>query len=276
MKVAAGYIVFDGLETLEYSIKSIRKNVDTVIVIYQTVSWGGTMASPNLVLSLEKMKSSGLIDHLIEFTKFKPSSLKTPAEVMMAKKFELNKRQECLSLARSILCSHYLSMDADEFYRESEFESAKAQIEKEKLDATAVHYINYVTPTLHRGYSRWLVPFIYRITPTAKHHVLQTHFSGIDPTRGMIDDSYVKWKVLDKSLITMHHMEMVRTDLTSKYLASSRFFPNRNLLPILEKDVISSKSTKVLKFTAAHLGDTKSPKEGQLLTECENEFGITF
>lgn len=276
MKLCVGYIVFDGLETLEYSIKSIRKQVDTVIVSYQTVSWGGTPAKSNLFSSLQLMNQSGLIDHLIEFTKFKPSSLRTASEVMMAKKFELNKRQDCLSLANALSCSHYLSMDADEFYRESEFESAKAQIEKEKLDATAVHYINYVTPTLHRGYARWLVPFIYRITPTAKHHALQTHFSGIDPTRGMIDDSYVKWKVLDKSLITMHHMEMVRADLTSKYLASSRFFPNRNLLPILEKDVISSKTTKVLKFTAAHLGDTQSPKEGQLLTECENEFGIIF
>jgi hypothetical protein len=37
MKLAAGYIVFDGLETLESSIKSIRNSVDLIIVSYKTV-----------------------------------------------------------------------------------------------------------------------------------------------------------------------------------------------------------------------------------------------
>jgi len=274
MKLATGYIVFDGLETLEGSIKAIRNNVDEIIVSYQKVSWGGTEAAPDLIQKLEDLRNRKLIDHIIEFTKFRPSILRTPGEVLQAKKFELNKRQECLSLALSLGCTHYLSMDADEFYRESEFSEAKKQIESENLDATAVNYINYVTPTLHRGYSRWLVPFIYRITPRTRHHVMQTHFSGIDPTRGMIDDSYVKWKVFDKETISMHHMEMLRKDLTGKYLASSRFFPNRALLPILEKDVRESVGTGILKFTASHLGDTSNPKDGHQLFECDNEFGL--
>lgn len=274
MKLAAGYIVFDGLETLEGSIRSIRNNVDEIIVSYQKISWGGTEAQPDLIQRLEEMRERKLIDHIIEFTKFRPSILRTPGEVLQAKKFELNKRQDCLSIALSHDCTHYLSMDADEFYREEEFKEAKRQIESENLDATAVHYINYVTPTLHRGYVRWLVPFIYRITPRTRHHVMQTHFSGIDPTRGMIDDSYVKWKVFDKEQISMHHMEMLRKDLTGKYLASSRFFPNRALLPILAEDVHDSVESGVLKFTASHLGDTSNPKEGQQLFECENEFRL--
>lgn len=274
MKLAAGYIVFDGLETLEGSIKSIRQSVDEIIVSYQTISWGGTNSSPDLLARLEDLRDRKLIDRIIEFTKFRPSILRTPGEVLQAKKFELNKRQECLSLALSLDCTHYLSMDADEFYREKEFDVAKSQIETENLDATAVSYINYVTPTLNRGYARWLVPFIYRITPRTRHHVMQTHFSGIDPTRGMIDDSYAKWKVFDKEVISMHHMEMLRKDLTGKYLASSRFFPNRALLPILAKDVHDSVESGVLKFTASHLGDTSNPKEGQQLFECENEFRL--
>lgn len=276
MKLAAGYIVFDGLETLDGSIRSIRNVVDEVIVSYQTVSWGGTVPSVNLRDHLEELRGRKLIDHIIEFTKFRPSILRTPGEVLQAKKFELNKRQECVSLALLLDCTHYLSMDADEFYRETEFVEAKKLISCESLDATAVSYINYVTPTLHRGYARWLVPFIYRITPRTRHHVMQTHFSGIDPTRGMIDESYVKWKVFDKEVISMHHMEMLRKDLTGKYLASSRFFPNRTLLPILEKDVLESVGSGVLKFTASHLGDTSNPREGQRLFECENEFGLVI
>lgn len=276
MKLAAGYIVFDGLETLEHSIRSIRQNVDLVIVSYQKVSWGGTLASPRLVPTLESLNSAGLIDELIEFTMFRPTSLRTAAEAMNAKKFELNKRQGCLELAKSRGCTHYMSMDADEFYRDSEFKAAKALIESENLDATAVHYVNYVTPTLHRGYSRWKVPFIYRITANSRHHVLQTHFSGIDPTRGMLDENYVRVKVFDKELISMHHMEMVREDLLAKYVASSRFFPNRDLLPTLAEDITKSKDLGVLKFTKSHLGDTNDPREEQKLFQCENEFGISF
>lgn len=276
MKLAAGYIVFDGLETLEHSIRSVRKNVDLIIVSYQRVSWGGTKASPELIPTLESLQNSGLIDELIEFTMFRPTSLKTAAEAMNAKKFELNKRQGCLEVAKLEGCTHYLSMDADEFYRAEEFARAKEKIEADGLDATAVHYINYVTPTLHRGYSRWKVPFIYLITANSRHHVLQTHFSGIDPTRGMIDDSYRKTLVFDKDFVTMHHMEMVRKDLLSKYVASSRFFPNRNLLPELEKDVLKSVETGSLKFTKAHLGDTYDPREKQELFQCDNEFGIIY
>jgi len=274
MKLAAGYIVFDGLETLESSIKSIRNSVDLIIVSYQTVSWGGTKASPDLIPTLESLKKRGLIDNLIEFTMFRPTSLKSAGEVMNAKKFELNKRQGCLTLALKNNCTHYMSMDADEFYRESELINAKLYIEENKLDATAVHYINYVTPTLHRGYSRWRVPFIYRITEQTRHHVMQTHFAGIDPTRGLIDDSYRKAITFDKSVITMHHMEMVRTNIVEKYVASSRFFPNRDLLPIIADDISRAKETGILTFTKAHLGDTPNPKEEQLLISCDNEFNI--
>lgn len=274
MKLAAGYIVFDGLETLESSIRSVRSNVDLVIVSYQTTSWGGTSCSEQLIPTLQKLKANGLIDQLIHFTKFIPSALLKPAEVMNAKRFELNKRQECLTYAFNQKCTHYLSMDADEFYRKAEFAEAKRKIENERIDATAVNYVNYVSPTLHRGYSRWKVPFIYRITKNTRHHVMQTHFSGIDPTRGLVDDSYVKAIVLDKDLISMHHMEMVRKNLASKYQASSRYFPDRKALPTLESDVKKSIETGKLVFSKAHLGDSSNPREEQELIPCENEFGI--
>ena len=275
MKLAAGYVVFDGLETLRASLASIRNQVDIVIVSYQTVSWGGTSAKPELVPSLQALKAEGLIDHIIEFTKFRPSSLKTPESVIQAKAFELNKRQGCLELARELGATHYLSMDADECYRESEFSWAKAQIERDSLDATALHYINYVTPTLHRGHSRWKIPFIYRITPSCRHHNLQQIFSGVDPTRGLLDDSYRKSRVFERDLISMHHMEMVRHNIGEKYRASSRYFPNREKLSILESDIITAQRTGIIKFTGPHLGD-HDPKAGVNLTPCDNEFGIDF
>ena len=116
MKLSAGYVVFDGLETLEKSIRSIRQSVDFVLVSYQTVSWGNTNCSPNLVPTLEKLKKEGLIDEIMEFTKFRPSSLTTAEDVLRAKVYECNKRQSLLERSLELGATHYLSMDADEFY----------------------------------------------------------------------------------------------------------------------------------------------------------------
>ena len=276
MKLAAGYIVFDGLETLEASIRSIRSNVDTIIVSYQTVSWSGTRASATLVQLLHDLRKKKLIDHVLEFTKFRPSSLVSQESVMMAKSFEMAKRQSCLDLAKSVGATHYMSIDADEFYRESELAWAKSQIEEQSLEATALHYINYVTPTLHRGHSRWKIPFIYKITPNCRHHSLQQIFSGIDPTRGLLDETYQKSRIFERGLISMHHMEMVRHDIAGKYQASSRFFENRENLHILESDVIASRTSGELMFTKIHLGDSENAREVHKLISCENEFGIKF
>jgi hypothetical protein len=276
MKLAAGYVVFDGLETLESSIRSIRSEVDIVIVSYQTISWGGTQAKPELIPTLTRLRDLKLIDHLIEFTRFIPSPLASHESVMMAKSFELNKRQSCLELAKALGATHYLSMDADECYRSSEFAWAKKEIEENSLDATAVHYINYVTPTLHRGYSRWRVPFIYRITPNCRHHLMQGIFTGVDPTRGLLEDTYAKSRIFERDKLSMHHMEMVRHDVAQKYYASSRYFVNRDSIPNLAQDVSRARETGSLTFTGVHLGDNDEPRKPHELIRCENEFGIDF
>lgn len=275
MKLAVGYIVFDGLETLEASIRSIRDCVDLVIVSYQTVSWGGTECSPLLVPTLERLKANGLIDVIMEFTKFGPSSLTTPNDVILAKRYECDKRQSCLDKALELGATHYTSMDADEFYLKAQFEEAKRQIIQDRLQATAVRYINYLTPTLHQGYSRFKVPFIYEIGPKSRHHSAQFMFSDVDPTRGIADDSYTRARVFERDVITMHHMEMVRKDLLGKYLASSRYFKNRDALPILAEDIEHAKGTGELRFRAIHFGDSLSGLNKNLvLTECEDLFGL--
>jgi len=274
MKLAAGYIVFDGLETLEGSLRSIRNQVNIVIVSYQSVSWRGTRSHPDLVKRLESLKKAKLIDHIIEFKNFRPNQMNSREEVISIKKSELDKRQSCLDLARKLGATHYMSMDADECYRESELISTKELIIRENLDATAIHYINYVTPTQHRGYSRWLVPFIYKITPNCHHHAQQQLFKGVDPTRGLLDESYRRWAVLDKSQITMHHMEMVRLNLLAKYESASRYFARKDKLPELVKDINIARFKGELQFTNLHFGDSDNAREVYKLVECPNEFGI--
>ena len=275
MKLAVGYVVFDGLETLEASIRSIRECVDIVIVSYQTISWGGTQCSPLLLPTLERLKENGLIDIIMEFTKFVPSSLAKPDDVIRAKKYECDKRQTCLEKALELGATHYTSMDADEFYIKEQFEEAKRQIIQDKLQATAVRYINYLTPTLHQGYSRFKVPFIYEIGSKSRHHSVQFMFSDVDPTRGITDDSYTRSRVFERDLITMHHMEMVREDLLGKYQASSRYFRKREDLPTLAEDIAHAKKTGELRFRAIHFGDSLSGLNKELvLTECEDLFDL--
>lgn len=276
MKLAAGYVVFDGLETLESSIKSIRSSVDIVIVSYQKISWGNTQCSPNLIPTLESLKARGLIDEIMEFTKFVPSSLVTPGEVLRAKSYECLKRQSTLEKALKLGATHYLSMDADEFYVKSQFDEAKAQIINDGLDATAVRYINYLTPTLNQGLSKFKVPFIYRIGPKSKHSAVQFMFGDIDPTRGIEDESYTRARIFDTSTIVMHHMEMLRADLLGKYQASSRFFRDRAALTTLAEDIENAKKTGLLEYRAIHFGDSLSGLNSQhKLIQCEDIFGLS-
>ena len=254
----------------------MRESVDLIIVSYQTVSWRGKPADPNLLDSLRSMKKRGLIDEIIEFSEFEPNSGITQSQINQLKRFELAKRQQCLALAKSLGATHYLSMDADEFYRKSEFEAAKSLIIKDKLDATAIRYINYITPTLHRGYARWLVPFIYRITDRCEHSSMQNIFFGVDPTRGIFDPLYRTRRVLDPGLISMHHMEMVRRDIKAKYESSSRHFPRIEGLDLLARDIETAQKTGSLRFSGLHLGDYDDPRETRKLTQCKNEFGIDF
>ena len=275
MKLAAGYVVFDGLETLEASIKSIRESVDIIIVSYQLISWGNTQCSDQLLPTLNSLKERGLIDEIMEFINFVPSSLVTPEEVLRAKSYECNKRQSTLAKARELGATHYLSIDADEFYIKSEFDEAKKQIIENKLQATAVRYINYLTPTLHQGYSKFKVPFIYEIGPKSRHTPHQFIFGDIDPTRGLEDDEYTRSRIFSTDTIAMHHMEMVREDLLSKYKASSRFFRNREVLPTLAEDIELAKSTGKLEYRAVHFGDSLSGLNQKFdLIECEDQFGL--
>lgn len=275
MKLAAGYIVFDGLETLEASIKSIRKSVDIVIVSYQTKSWRGNAASPKLIPTLQELKAKGLIDEIMEFTRFQSSSLVTPDEVIRAKTYECLKRQSVLAKALSMGATHYLSMDADEFYVKEQFDWAKKEIIKDSLQATAVKYINYLTPELHQGYSRFQVPFIYEIGPRSMHHLRQLIFGDIDPTRGLIDDNYSRSRIFERDKITMHHMELVRENVLAKYENANRYFRNRKDLPTLVEDINQAKLTDNLVYRKIHFGDTptgnNTPKK---LTHVIDQFGL--
>ena len=82
-KLGVSYSVWDGEEMLEFAIRSIRSEVDYVNVVWQKLSWFGTMCSDELEPTLERLKNEGLIDELIFFT---PDLKAIPAENEAKKK----------------------------------------------------------------------------------------------------------------------------------------------------------------------------------------------
>ncbi|MCL1786203.1 MAG: hypothetical protein FWG39_03590, partial [Alphaproteobacteria bacterium] len=101
------YSVYDGLEILEASIRSIRPHVDYVNVVYSDISWYGVPAGPELLPLLKKLKKAGLIDELIKFD-FEPTE-------HSGGHLETQKRQMGLDAAKGA-CDYLLLSDADELY----------------------------------------------------------------------------------------------------------------------------------------------------------------
>jgi hypothetical protein len=162
-------------------------------------------------------------------------------------------------------------MDIDEFYLNEEFKEAKRLIIDNGYTATSVSFINYVkTPTIHRGYDPNRVPFICKID----NHSQMVHkfFVRCDPTRG-ISNCLDKTIDFDRDIITMHHMETVRQNLTLKYLATTRGIFDRNrtseLVNIIEK---VSHNDVAFDFNRIIFPGVINSK----LTHCENIFNIPY
>lgn len=271
MKLGVAYIVFDGIELLEHSIRQIRSHVDHINVIYQNHSWFGAPVSKEDLIMLKALMSSKLIDELTLFSDFSTVRDKSRQGIMRAKGYERSKRQLGLSIALNRGCTHYLCMDVDEFYKSEEFSRAKSEIISKGYTQTAVRLINYVNiPTIHRGYDSIRVPFICRIDRSTK--MSPSFFVKCDPTRGLTGTGKNRHEFAP-AFITMHHMETVRKNLKLKYDSTTRaVFARARTSELLNSiKTVNEKSTNFSfkKIIFPGLGSIK-------LTRCENLFNIPY
>jgi hypothetical protein len=271
MKLGVSYILFDGVELLESSIRQIREHVDHITVIYQKTSWFGDRVPSNISPELSRLVNIKLVDQIIEFRNFTPKRSKTRNDILAVKDFERAKRQVGLDNALAHGCTHYLCMDIDEFYKPSEFKAAKDLIIKEDYASTAVSFINYVNvPTIHRGYDPNRVPFICKIEKDSK--MSKFFFVRCDPTRGILN-GLNKTIDFDPNIITMHHMETVRKDLALKYHSTTRGIFDRERTPeLVERIKQVSKNTQVFDFNKIIFPGVVESE----LTHCENIFNIPY
>lgn len=178
MSIGININAFDRTYLLYYSLHHIRNQVQYINVTYQNKDYYHIHQQNNIQI-LEDLKSKHLIDNYILF---EANPVQTP---MQAKTLEKQKRNIGLNHIKQTKCSHFIDMDVDEFYKESDIQIIKELIKDYNIDHSYFHYINYYKNSQIREttISKAYIPFITKITPELE--LGQNNLPlNIDPTRG--------------------------------------------------------------------------------------------
>lgn len=232
MKLGISYNLFDGEELLEASLKSVRPEADYINIIYQTESYYGNKAKPDITEYLTSLKNKGLIDEIYLYQKnFQLEKYKVI--------LEQEKRNIGLKLCKKRGMSHFLSMDVDEFYDTEQLKAAKKYIEKKKIQTSAVSILEYLKSPEYKilnGYTfepkspyNFYVPFIMKINKfTKQKHTNKWYPCWVDPSRAL--NNKKKFYLFSVQDILMHHMSTIRKDLQKKYSNSNFNLGDENTL----------------------------------------------
>lgn len=214
MKLCAIYNVWDDYDLFHHSAKNIRNLVDGVILVH------GEYSNFGETCRLEHFQHGQIHD---KFTHVIYEPIKADARTN-----ETAKRNFGLQKARELGYTHFIMMDADEFYEPNEFKNELERFKDPNLMGLVCRVKCYFrSPELTIGYDTTLVPFVHKITPslrfefnknypfawTSLDRIPHTHTKQIriDPTRSMNIANDVEW-----SEITMHHYSWVRKDVKKK------------------------------------------------------------
>lgn len=212
-RLGVSYSVWDGEELLEKSIRTIREHCDYINVVWQKKSWFGEPCNENLEAILLELKEKCLIDEIILFE---------PDKNLEASCNELKKRNLGLEYVKKAQCTHFLIMDADEFYKSEEFAIAKQFIYNYRITHSICNLYTYLTPECREiETSPYFVSFIHKINKNSK--LVMNACSPlpwlVDPTRQIPLKFNSTPCVLHQ--VAMHHFSGVRKDIKKKYRNSS-------------------------------------------------------
>jgi hypothetical protein len=254
MKLGICYMVFDGEELLEFAIKSIRNQIDHIAVTYQTTSYFGNPCGPELIPTLEKLKSLGLIDELIFFE---------PNLSLHHKENEVALRNIGLEASQRAGCTHHISADTDDFYQADQLEYAKKVVDEGNYDFTMAPYINYYKdPTfLVTPIQNLVISFIHPVNNKYDKNNKNFPFK-IEPTRKLTNHN--SYKLFTLKEITIHHMSFIRKDIRKKFANND----NKNYYQV--EQLITHWENYQLGGRVTLLPDQMNRKT----TQVPNQFGI--
>lgn len=224
-KFGVSYNVFDGVELLEDSINQIRNVVDHISIIFQTTSYYDEKLTEKEINIVKSLKNRGLVNDLVFFRLDKSTSIHQN---------QINKRNQGKRLAQAKGCTHYMTLDCDEFYVTEEFNKL---IELHKTNPEIVTYLPLVAYYKDTKYlinsSKYMDGDLYvsGFFPV-KYDLVMNFPCGVkvDPTRkvGIKQNNLIN--ILDKSFIKMHHLSYVRKDIFKKiYNAASKLRYGNNI-----------------------------------------------
>ena len=202
MKLAAIINAWDGCELLTDAIKCIYDHVDLVIIVYQNVSNLGEDWSPlPEIIHLQKFEK-------VAFMEYEPD-LEISGSLN-----EVAKRNLGIEFASMNRCTHFISMDVDEFYED--FGHAKELYIKSGHRGSVCRLQTYFKkPTfMFDKPEDYYVPFIHELRDETVSGNTGYSFY-VDPTRAINEDDVVELPIF------MHHFSWVRKDIMRKARNSS-------------------------------------------------------
>lgn len=208
MKIAACINAWgDTLELLPHCINNIAPVVDMVIVLWSEKSNYG-VSDPRMQAFANEFKKEKVI-----FARCEPVLNYGPPIN------ETEKRNHGLRIAKGLACTHFLSMDADEFYIQEEFLKDKERFLNPNLKGLVARtQVYFKSPKLTIGLDTTLVSYIHKLTNDLQFNFNKSYpFTWnknqllIDPTRQLnINDG------VEMTDTIMHHYSYVRKDLEKK------------------------------------------------------------
>lgn len=224
MRLSVSYNFFNGEEHLRASLSSVRSEVDFISIVYQTVSNAGLQIHPDSVDLLHQLQGDRLVDKLF---------LYNPDFRLSRAENELVKRRIGLELARESRCTHFFTMDSDEFYRERELRHAKQYVVHQRLNSTSASSYFHVLRPRWRAFDTTRVAFITEVGLLTRFFRSFYPVRMVDPTRRLFTFPRRHYH-FDPSLVAMFHMNLVRHDFAGKFANSS------NIDPLWFRDLSSS------------------------------------
>jgi len=262
MRLAAIYNVWSDSELLQHSIGNIISLVDGVIVIFSRKSNSGEIDT-----CYDSAKYIGVVNNPHEIWTFLSVQWENlePDLSLAPSVNERAKRNFGLQKARELGFTHFIMMDADEFYEPEPLLREKQRfIDNPDLLGLVCELKCYFKNSTLTVPDKTLVPFIHKITPDLKFEWNTKYpfaFEGvkreirIDPTRMLNINSGVIW-----SDIIMHHYSWVRSDIQKKIRNSTARQNIEN--STIVKDYLNAKAGYYCEFYKA------------TIESCENLFNL--
>ncbi|MGV2130872.1 hypothetical protein ACQZ4Q_09490 [Agrobacterium vitis] len=251
MRISASYNFFNGDEHLISSLKLMRECVDHISIVWQKISNAGEPISSCAINALHSANELNLADEIV----FYEPNLDLPRN-----KNEVSKRQIGLDIARKAGATHFLTLDADEFYRPAEFSDAKKLIKKHGWKSTSVPTFLHLKSPVWRAPDVTCCCFITEISDATEMGVEYFPQENIDPTRRMTA-SAADHHHFAANVVAMYHMNLVRRDLNQKLRNSTT--TNTEFLNLVAEAVDRWRPGAPFEF----------PNKGKLnLSFVENEF----